>query len=325
MDEIVSSKILYYCGNNIYTCIMANLPFNMTGVDFNEIKLAKTLIPDGYIQGGEFIYQIKDHLGNIHAEVDQKGVKYTTNYYPSGIQHDGHTLNADYAFGGKELQTSHGINLYDFEARYYDPIFGFTTMDPLCEKYYDVSPYSYCAGNPVNRIDPDGRDWYETVLSKTKEKQIVWTDYKSQDEMNENGVEGRSLGQVVAMFEGSRGEKLGEGDNLFGKGAILAKATVYGKKGENDIITYDAFTMSSDFSEYGAIADREYTVNYKDPGKGGVLSSNWALNNAGPVDCLDGVNPSMVNPYSPTQKTEFIYIDLIEMVGQVVKYQQGVY
>ena len=59
----------------------------------------------------------------------------------------------------------------------------------------------------MNRIDPDGRDWYETVLSKTKEKQIVWTDYKSQDEMNENGVEGRSLGQVVAMFEGSRGEK----------------------------------------------------------------------------------------------------------------------
>ena len=50
--------------------------------------------------------------------------------------------------------------LYVFEARYYDPIFGFTTIDPLCEKYYDVSPYSYCAGDPVNRIDPDGRDWY---------------------------------------------------------------------------------------------------------------------------------------------------------------------
>ena len=49
--------------------------------------------------------------------------------------------------------------LYDFEARYYDPIFGFTTMDPLCEKYYGVNPYSYCAGNPVNRIVPDGRDW----------------------------------------------------------------------------------------------------------------------------------------------------------------------
>lgn len=31
-------------------------------------------------------------------------------------------------------------------------------MDPLCEKYYSVSPYAYCAGNPVNRVDLDGRE-----------------------------------------------------------------------------------------------------------------------------------------------------------------------
>ena len=31
-------------------------------------------------------------------------------------------------------------------------------MDPLCEKYYGVSPYAYCGNNPMNRIDPDGRD-----------------------------------------------------------------------------------------------------------------------------------------------------------------------
>ena len=30
------------------------------------------------------------------------------------------------------------------------------TMDPLCEKYYHISPYAYCAGNPVNLVDPDG-------------------------------------------------------------------------------------------------------------------------------------------------------------------------
>ena len=32
----------------------------------------------------------------------------------------------------------------------------FTTIDPLCEKYYHLSPYSYCGGNPVNRIDTQG-------------------------------------------------------------------------------------------------------------------------------------------------------------------------
>ena len=30
-------------------------------------------------------------------------------------------------------------------------------MDPLAEKNYSISPYAYCGGNPVNRIDPDGR------------------------------------------------------------------------------------------------------------------------------------------------------------------------
>jgi hypothetical protein len=31
-------------------------------------------------------------------------------------------------------------------------------MDPHAEKYYNVSPYAYCHNNPLNRIDPDGKD-----------------------------------------------------------------------------------------------------------------------------------------------------------------------
>jgi hypothetical protein len=31
-------------------------------------------------------------------------------------------------------------------------------MDPLAEKYYSVSPYVYCANNPVKYVDLDGRD-----------------------------------------------------------------------------------------------------------------------------------------------------------------------
>ncbi len=40
----------------------------------------------------------------------------------------------------------------------YDPAIGrFSTMDPLAEKYYSISPYAYCANNPVKYLDPDGR------------------------------------------------------------------------------------------------------------------------------------------------------------------------
>ena len=60
-------------------------------------------------------------------------------------------------YNGKELETRNGLNLYDYGARLYDPVTGlFTSIDPLCEKYYHISPYAYCAGNPVKYVDPDG-------------------------------------------------------------------------------------------------------------------------------------------------------------------------
>ncbi len=60
-----------------------------------------------------------------------------------------------YKYNGKEFDTMHGLNMYDFGARQQDPAVGmFTSMDPLCEKYYNISPYSYCAGNPVRYVDP---------------------------------------------------------------------------------------------------------------------------------------------------------------------------
>jgi RHS repeat-associated protein len=64
-----------------------------------------------------------------------------------------------YKYTGKELDMEHGLMQYDYEARQYDPAIGrFTTMDPLAEKYYSVSPYAYCANNPVNAIDFDGKE-----------------------------------------------------------------------------------------------------------------------------------------------------------------------
>ena len=52
----------------------------------------------------------------------------------------------------------------DFGARHYSPtLHRWLVPDPLSENYYDASPYSYCAGDPVNLVDPDGmiiRIWY---------------------------------------------------------------------------------------------------------------------------------------------------------------------
>ena len=52
----------------------------------------------------------------------------------------------------------HGLNTYDYGARQYNPVTArWDRMDPLCEKYYGMSPYAYCANNPINAFDPDGK------------------------------------------------------------------------------------------------------------------------------------------------------------------------
>ena len=64
-------------------------------------------------------------------------------------------------FSGKESQSflSASIPLLDFGARMYDPITArWTAQDPLAEKYYAVSPYAYCLGNPISLFDPNGTD-----------------------------------------------------------------------------------------------------------------------------------------------------------------------
>ena len=66
---------------------------------------------------------------------------------------------SEYRYGGKEWSD---VTLsYDFGARNYLPsIPRWTTMDPLAERYYSISPYVYCAGNPVNLVDEEGKQWY---------------------------------------------------------------------------------------------------------------------------------------------------------------------
>ena len=40
----------------------------------------------------------------------------------------------------------------------YDPQWrlSWNAIDPMSEKYYSVSPYAFCSGNPVNFVDVDG-------------------------------------------------------------------------------------------------------------------------------------------------------------------------
>ena len=118
-----------------------------------------------------FCYYDKDHLGNIRQVKEADGTKegwllQKMDYYPFGAQFCDGTTDSNvqsHKYNGKEFDQMHGLNTYDYGARQYNPVTGrWDRVDQLAEKNYPFSPYSYCAGDPVNKIDPDERDDYYT-------------------------------------------------------------------------------------------------------------------------------------------------------------------
>ena len=143
----------------------------------------------------EYLFFLRDHLGSVRvvARPDGKAVQ-VNHYYPYGMAFAGGGMSGNagahpveggvsvaggsleiggetggmelarpgasqpYRFLGNELYTSNSLGLYDFSARMYDPALGrFLSVDPMAEGYRHLSPYAYCAGNPVVYVDKDGQ------------------------------------------------------------------------------------------------------------------------------------------------------------------------
>jgi RHS repeat-associated protein len=80
---------------------------------------------------GKRIFSVTPQVGEITTE-------YNANFYSN--------ILPKYAFNAKELDEETGMYYYD--ARYYNPPV-FTSRDPMFEKYFWMTPYAYCANNPV--------------------------------------------------------------------------------------------------------------------------------------------------------------------------------
>ena len=143
MKEPVTQMTLQYSAGHVY----------------RNGRLERVDNPYGYWADGSFHYHITDYQGNIRAVIDEDGtLEEVNNYYPyGGLMGAGVMGVQPYKYGAKELDRENGLDLYDSKARFYDSMIGRTiSQDPLAEKYSGVSPYLWCAGNPIRNIDEGG-------------------------------------------------------------------------------------------------------------------------------------------------------------------------
>jgi len=111
----------------------------------------------------------------------------------------------NYQYNGKELNEDFGLHWMDYGARWYDPqINRWGQVDPLAEKYANMSSYAYVFNNPVAFIDPDGRDGIATVNKKDKTVLVETVFHISKEALNTisnyNVGASNNLGELISEF-----------------------------------------------------------------------------------------------------------------------------
>ncbi|MFC3976467.1 RHS repeat domain-containing protein [Belliella kenyensis] len=85
-------------------------------------------------------------------------------YYPFGMTFNSYSapsgVGQKYLYNGNEIMRDHGLEVYDFKSRYYDPVIGrFWSIDVLADhpRQIGMSPYQFSWNNPIRFNDPDGK------------------------------------------------------------------------------------------------------------------------------------------------------------------------
>ena len=105
-----------------------------------------------------------DHLGSSSWVTDTGGTAVQhLHYLPWGEDFVNQRLNSfdgvRYTFSAKERDPETGLSY--FGSRYYSSDLSiWLSVDPMSARYPSLSPYVYCADNPVRLVDPDGEEIY---------------------------------------------------------------------------------------------------------------------------------------------------------------------
>ena len=162
------------------------------------------------------------------------------------------------------MQDELNLGTYDFHARMYDPAIGRTfQLDPLGEKYYDFSSYSWAANNPLRFIDPTGMEIEEGSRKEwDKQKQSVEnTRDRLQGKIDKLNAKADAKGwsaEKLASRTGNLNERVSSlSGSLKTMGTLESSKQVYSlshtASGENGGVTLNTQTNSIDI-RFGSTA-----------------------------------------------------------------------
>lgn len=169
-------------------------------------RLDKVLTDNGYItfagSAPAYHYYLTDHQGNNRLVINAAGAAEQVNhYYPFGglLAESTGGDTQPWLYGGKELDASDGLNVYDYGARFYDPVLGaWLQSDPKADRHYSVSPYVYCLNSPVKYADPDGK---LPVILLPLIKGAVGAAIDAGAQVTAHMISGKSFGEAVSNID----------------------------------------------------------------------------------------------------------------------------
>ena len=157
----------------------------VSGIEYVGNKVESIHNAEGrvfYINGvsPRYEYHIKDHLGNLrlqYSDLNNNGKIESANeilseshYYPFGMAMHGAWMDkpqkeSSYKYNGIERVEEFDLNLDFATYRTLDPSIGrWLQIDPMAEKYNNMSPYNSMGNNPIRFTDPQGDDFGASIL-----------------------------------------------------------------------------------------------------------------------------------------------------------------
>ena len=130
--------------------------------DGGDLQLVENLGPQSATDSAPALYFYHpDHLGSTAMVTYEDGhITQNVVYIPYGevfVEERNGSWASPYLFNAKELDEETG--LYYYGARYLDPAGArWLSVDPMWEDYRVLSPYSFCAGNPIRLENNGGKD-----------------------------------------------------------------------------------------------------------------------------------------------------------------------